>query len=127
MDANKKKQRMRRRRHRHIRKRLEGTPRRPRLCVFKSNEQIYAQVIDDWNSCTLLALSSLSAEMRDGLSGGGTVDAAGKVGRALGRKCLESGIESLVFDRSGYKYHGRVKALAEGVREEFKSEGKKPF
>ena len=127
MDPNKKKRRRRDRRHRHVRKKLEGTPDRPRLCVFRSNAHIYAQVIDDWNGCTLTSLSTQHQEVRDEVDGGGDVEAAKAVGTLLGRKCLDKGIEKMVFDRSGYKYHGRVKALAEGVREVFSSENKRAF
>ena len=127
MDPNKKKQRMRSRRHRHIRKSLEGTPQRPRLCVFRSNAHIYAQVVDDWKGHTLVAVSSLSPGVREELDSGSGVGAAGRVGQELGRRCLDMGLEKMVFDRGGYKYHGRVKALADGVRQEYESEGKKVF
>ncbi len=127
MDPNKRKQRARRKRHRHIRKGLEGTTERPRLCVSRSNMHIYAQVIDDWDGRTLAAASTLSPELKGELESGGNVEAAGRVGHVLGKKCIEIGLEKLVFDRGGYKYHGRVKALADGVREEFKNVGKEAF
>ncbi len=121
MNPNKKKSRMRHRRHRHARKKLEGTPERPRLCVFRSNAHIYAQVIDDLSGKTLIGFSSLNPAVKAECGNTGNKEAADKVGRILGKKCLEAGIGKLVFDRGGYKYHGRVKALAEGVREEYRS------
>lgn len=127
MDRNKKKLRMRLRRHYHIRKKLEGTAERPRLSVFRSNAHIYAQVIDDRNAATLVSISTLSPEVRDTIERCGNIEAAAKAGSMLGDRCLEKGIEKMVFDRGGYKYHGRVKALAEGVREVFKNAGKEVF
>jgi large subunit ribosomal protein L18 len=123
MDKTKKKNRLRLRRHRHIRKRVEGTPERPRLCVFRSNKNIYAQVIDDWNQRTILGGSSLSPELRGAIGTGGSVEGAKKVGELVGRKCVEQGITALVFDRGGYRYHGRVKALADAVRAQLKEAG----
>jgi len=127
MNANKKKRQMRLKRHRHIRKRMEGTPQKPRLCVYRSNEHIYAQVIDDWSGNTLASMSTLSNEVKDKVEKSGKVDAAKTVGSLLGRKCLDLNIRSLVFDRGGYKYHGRVKALADGVRKTYEEEGIKAF
>jgi len=128
MDVHKRKQLLRRRRHRHIRRRLEGTPERPRLCVFRSNKHIYAQVIDDWNGRTLLSASTLSPELRDSIGGrGGSVEAAAAVGDLIGRKCLEQGITKLVFDRAGYRFHGRVKALAEAARKRMQQAGARAF
>ncbi len=127
MNANKKKRQMRLKRHRHIRKRMEGTPQKPRLCVYRSNEHIYAQVIDDWSGNTLTSISTLSNEVKDKVEKSGKVDAANTVGSLLGRKCLDLNIRSLVFDRGGYKYHGRVKALADGVRKTYEEEGIKAF
>lgn len=127
MNANKKKRQMRLKRHRHIRKRMEGTPQRPRLCVYRSNEHIYAQVIDDWNGKTLTSMSTLNDEVKDQIENTGNVEAAKTVGSFLGRKCLDLNIESLVFDRGGYKYHGRVKALADGFRKTYEEEGIKAF
>jgi large subunit ribosomal protein L18 len=127
MDKNKKKRALRRRRHVHVRKRLEGTPERPRLCVFRSNKHIYCQVVDDWNQRTLVSCSSLSPEVRDEIKYGGNVEGAQKVGDLVGRKCLENGINAVVFDRGGYRYHGRVKALAEAARAQFAQAGAKGF
>ncbi len=105
------------RRHRRVRKKLAGTAARPRLCVFRSLTHIYAQVVDDESGRTLVAASDLEAEMRsDGKAGTKTV-IAGKVGALVGRRSVEKGIEHVIFDRGGYRYHGRVKALAESARE----------
>ncbi len=123
MDSNKKKKQMRLKRHRHIRKKLEGTPERPRLSVFRSNKHIYAQVIDDWNAATLLSFSTVNREEEAEFTSGSNIEAAAQVGKEVGQRCLKEGINNLVFDRGGYKYHGRVKALADGVREVFESEG----
>jgi len=90
MEPAAKKAQMRKRRHRRVRKRLEGTPERPRLCVFRSNRHIYAQVIDDWNRRTLASCSSLSRELRDELAHGRSVESAARVGEVLARKCIES-------------------------------------
>ena len=116
MKAGKRKAALRRRRHRHIRMKVQGTADRPRLCVFRSNRHIYAQVIDDWSQRTLLSCSSLCAETRERVQNGGTVAGAAVVGELLGRKCIENGVTAVVFDRGGYRYHGRVKALAEAAR-----------
>ena len=104
------------RRHRRVRKRVFGTPERPRLCVFKSIKHIYAQIIDDENGLTLVSASTLSSDLRDEISGGSNVEAAKAVGEVIGRKAVEKDITSVVFDRGGYLYHGKVKALAEAAR-----------
>lgn len=98
-----------------IRKVLKGTPERPRLSVYRSNKQIYVQLIDDINGATLVSASSASKE-NDVLKGN-KVEIAKAVGKALAEKAIQSGIKSVVFDRGGYLYHGRVKSLAEGARE----------
>jgi large subunit ribosomal protein L18 len=126
MDINKRKAVQRRRRHARVRARIEGTPGRPRLCVYRSNKQIYVQVVDDWNQHTLASASSLSPELK-GQPGGGNVQGAAKVGELIGRKCLEKGITVVVFDRGGYRYHGRVKALAEAARKQFQDAGAAGF
>jgi large subunit ribosomal protein L18 len=118
MDATKKKHKLRRKRHRRIRRTLSGTPERPRLCVFRSNKHIYAQVIDDWNGQTLASASTRSAELDD-LEATWNKEAAARVGELIGHKCLENDINKVVFDRGGFKYHGRVKAVAEGARKSF--------
>ncbi|MBN2796183.1 MAG: 50S ribosomal protein L18 [Clostridia bacterium] len=98
-----------------VRKKISGTPERPRLNVYRSNKNIYAQVIDDVNGKTLVSASSLEAELN--LSNGGNKDAAKTVGKAVAERALKAGIENVVFDRSGYIYHGRVKELSEAARE----------
>lgn len=105
------------RRHKRIRKKVFGTPERPRLCVFRSNKHIYAQIIDDTIGHTLVAASTLDPELRGKLQKTWNIEAAREVGRLIGKRALEKGIKKVVFDRGGYKYHGRVKALAEGARE----------
>lgn len=127
MDKNKKKTALRRKRHRRLRKGLEGSPERPRLCVFRSNKHIYCQVVDDYNQHTLVSCSSLSPEVRAEMSYGGNIEGAQKVGELVGRKCLENGITAVVFDRGGYRYHGRVKALAEAARAQFAEAGAEGF
>ena len=99
-----------------IRKIVNGTAERPRMCVFRSNKQIYAQVIDDNNGVTLLSVSSREKEMA-AQTGIKKTEQAKLVGKSLAEKCKEKGIENVVFDRSGYKYHGRVKSLADAARE----------
>ena len=97
-----------------IRKVLKGTPERPRLSVYRSNKQIYAQLIDDVTGVTLAAASSASKEAE---IKGTKVEVAKAVGKAIAEKAVQSGIKSVVFDRGGYLYHGRVKSLADGARE----------
>jgi len=94
-----------------------GTPERPRLCVFRSNKHIYAQIIDDTIGHTLVSASTLDPELREKLQKTWNVEAAKEVGLLIGKRALEKGIKKVVFDRGGYKYHGRVKALADGARE----------
>ena len=102
------------RRHRRVRGKISGTAERPRLDVFRSSKHIYAQIIDDVAGVTLVSASS----MEKGFEGfGGNIEAAGKVGKMIAEKALEKGIKTVVFDRGGFVYHGRVKALAEGARE----------
>ncbi|MBE3587492.1 MAG: 50S ribosomal protein L18 [Thermoanaerobacteraceae bacterium] len=108
---------LRAKRHRRVRKKIAGTPQRPRLNVFRSLNHIYAQIVDDEQGTTLISASSLSPELRGQLSRGGNKEAAAAVGRLVARKALEKGIRQVVFDRAGYLYHGRVKALAEAARE----------
>jgi large subunit ribosomal protein L18 len=107
----------RRRRHARVRKRVQGTAARPRLCVFRSLSHIYAQVIDDESGQTLVAASDLEKEARASVDGSTKTGRAALVGRLLGQRALKKGIKEIVFDRGGYKYHGRVKALAEAARE----------
>ncbi len=107
---------MRKRRHRRIRKKVVGTPARPRLCVYKSLRHIYAQLVDDSRGHTLVAASTLDPEIRDRVKSP-DVEAAKLVGQLLARRAVERGIREVVFDRSGYPYHGKVRALAEAARE----------
>ena len=100
------------RRHKRVRKAVSGTPSCPRLCVFRSLKNIYAQIIDDVAGATLVAASSLELE-----GNGGNKEAAKAVGELIAKKALEKGIENVVFDRGGYIYHGRVQELADGARE----------
>jgi large subunit ribosomal protein L18 len=98
-------------RHRRMRFYMKGTPERPRLNVFRSNKQIYAQIIDDKNSVTLAQASSLKLE------NGANIEGAKEVGKLVAEKAVEKGIKKVVFDRGGYLYHGRVKALADAARQ----------
>jgi large subunit ribosomal protein L18 len=107
----------RQRLHRRVRRRVRGTPERPRLAVFRSLRHIYAQVIDDTAGRTLAAASSLDPGFRQQMQGGGNVAAARLVGRLVAERALAAGVRRVVFDRGGYKYHGRVRALAEAARE----------
>lgn len=106
----------RHRRKLHIRKTVRGTTARPRLSVFRSARHIYAQIIDDTDGRTLAAASTLSEELK-GLEAGGNVEAAKQVGTLIAKRALDAGVSSVCFDRNGYLYHGRVKALAEAARE----------
>ena len=101
-------------RHARVRGKISGTPERPRLCVFRSESNIYAQIIDDVAGNTLCSASTVEKEF-DG--NGGNVEAAKKIGLKIAERALAKGIDTVVFDRGGYIYHGRVKALAEGARE----------
>jgi large subunit ribosomal protein L18 len=108
----------RQRRKKRVRRRVQGTPERPRLCVFRSAKHIYAQVIDDTAARTLVAVSSLSKEVKPQLEGkGGNKEGAALIGGSIAKRALEQGIRKVVFDRSGFLYHGRVKALAEAARQ----------
>ncbi|MEL6221852.1 MAG: 50S ribosomal protein L18 [Cyanobacteria bacterium J06627_8] len=106
------------RRHRRIRRKIFGTPEKPRLAVFRSNENIYAQLIDDTGHCTLAAASTVEADIKKNISKGNTCEASSQVGKLLAQRSLAKGITSVVFDRGGNLYHGRVKALADAAREE---------
>jgi large subunit ribosomal protein L18 len=103
--------------HQRVRTRVEGTPERPRLCVYRSLGQIYAQVIDDRSGKTLVSASSIDGETRKNLKGGGNVAAAKVIGKTIAERAKAAGVSKVVFDRGGYKYHGRVKALADAARE----------
>jgi large subunit ribosomal protein L18 len=105
------------RRHRRVRKNIAGTPDCPRLNVFRSLEEIYAQVIDDEAGYTLAAASTVDREIRDQMEGKNKSDQARIVGEMVARRAKDKGVTRVVFDRGGYKYIGRVKALAEGARQ----------
>lgn len=103
------------RRHKRVRKLISGTEQRPRLNVFRSLKHIYAQIIDDTKGITLVSASTLDKELKE--SYGGNKDAARAVGKLVAQRAIDAGIKSVVFDRGGYIYHGRVQELAEGARE----------
>ena len=105
------------RRHRRVRKKAFGVSEHPRLSVFKSIKHIYAQIIDDQHGVTLVAASTLSPEVRDKVTGGNSIETAKLVGAEIGKRALEENITKVVFDRGGYLYHGKVKALADAARE----------
>ena len=108
---------MRKRRHSRIRKKVSGTTQKPRLCVYRSLNNIYVQIIDDTAGKTLVSSSTLDAASFKGHKGHrGNVEASRKAGELVGKKALEAGITKVVFDRGGYLYHGRVKALADAAR-----------
>ncbi|MBI4494859.1 MAG: 50S ribosomal protein L18 [Chloroflexi bacterium] len=106
----------RQRRHRRVRERLSGTGERPRLSVFRSLNHLYGQVIDDRAGKTLVAASTLEPELRSRVQEGNKTTAARLVGEELARRAKQAGVSRVVFDRGGYLYHGRVRALAEGAR-----------
>ncbi len=103
--------------HLRVRTRVKGSPERPRLCVYRSLSHIYAQIIDDRTGRTLTAASSIDKHTRGQFKGGGNIAAAKVVGKMIAERARAAGIEQVVFDRGGYKYHGRVQALAEAARE----------
>lgn len=103
--------------HRRVRSKVHGTDERPRLNVYKSSKHIYAQIINDDEGHTVTSASTLTNDLADQLKGQPFVERARIVGRKLGEQAKEAGIERVSFDRSGYKYHGKIKALAEGARE----------
>lgn len=114
----KQKRHRRKRAHLRVRNRVKGTQERPRLAVYKSVKHVYAQLIDDRRGHTLAQASSLDPQLREQLDGSGAnVDVASRVGRVLAERAKEQGIDKVVFDRGGYVYHGKVKALAEAARE----------
>lgn len=111
------KNKLRKKRHLRVRNKLKGTSVRPRLNVFRSTKHIYAQLIDDTKGVTLASASTLDPELRGSIANGGNVEAAQKVGELVAKRALEKGYTEVVFDRGGYLYHGRVKALADAARE----------
>lgn len=102
------------RRHRRLRKKISGTPERPRLAVFRSNRHLYAQVIDDLSGRTVASASTLDPNLK---VDGNSVETAAKVGELVAERALEQGLSTVVFDRGGYRFHGKVKALADSARE----------
>ena len=110
------KNKLRQKRHLRVRKNIIGTAQRPRLNVYRSLKNIYAQIIDDEMGTTLISASSLDEEFKD-IKNTSNKEAANKVGQLIGKKALEKGIKQVVFDRGGYIYHGRIKEFAEGARE----------
>ena len=108
----------RQRRHQRIRKRLQGTGEKPRLSVYKSLNNIYAQLVDDVAGKTILSASTLQKDIRTAVKHGGNLDAAKKVGASLAQKALDKKITNVVFDRGGFRYHGCIKALADAAREQ---------
>ena len=108
---------LRARRRRRIRKKISGTTERPRLSVFRSNKHIYAQIIDDVKGATVAAASSVDKDLKAKLKTGANIDAAKEVGKLVAERAVKAGVKEVVFDRGGYLFHGRVKALAEGARE----------
>ena len=108
---------VRQNKHRRIRSRLSGTPEKPRLSVFRSNNHMYAQVIDDEAGNTIVSASTVQADVKKGLDKTNNVEAAKKLGEVIAKKALDNGIKTVVFDRGGYIYQGKVKALAEAARE----------
>lgn len=104
-------------RHKRVRKKISGTPEKPRLNVYKSNANIYAQIIDDTEGKTLVQASSIDKELKETLKNGGNMEAAKAVGSLIGKRAKEKGIEKVVFDRSGYLYHGKIKELGDAARE----------
>ena len=108
---------VRMKKHRRIRNRFSGTAERPRLAVFRSNNHMYVQVIDDVAGNTLVSASTLQGEVKEGLEKTNNIDAAAKLGSVIAKKAIDKGIKTVVFDRGGYIYQGKVKALADAARE----------
>lgn len=110
-------QAVRTRKHMSIRNKISGTAERPRLSVYRSNNNIFAQLIDDVNGTTLVSASTVDKGLKASVENGGNLEAAKLVGKTIGERAVEKGIKRVVFDRSGYKYIGRIAALAEAARE----------
>ncbi|MBP5655021.1 MAG: 50S ribosomal protein L18 [Clostridiales bacterium] len=111
------KNKIRKRKHVRVRKKISGTAECPRLCVFRSNAHIYAQIIDDVAGTTLAAASTLDKDVKSSVSVGSNIEAASQVGKLIAERAQAKGITEVVFDRGGYLYHGRVAALAQAARE----------
>ena len=112
-----KKEEARKARHFRVRKKVSGTSEKPRLNVFRSINNIYVQAIDDFTGNTVIAASSIDKELKGKIKSGGNIEAAETVGALVAKKALDKGIKQVVFDRGGYLYHGRIKALADAARE----------
>ena len=108
---------IREKKHRRQRNYISGTAQCPRLAVFRSNKHMYAQIVDDVAGKTLVAASTLQADVREGLQYTDNVEAAAAVGKAIGEKAVQAGIKEVVFDRGGFLYHGKIQALADAARE----------
>ncbi len=117
MTNNNSKNKVRQRRHIRVRKKIVGTPERPRLNVFRSLSNMYAQIIDDTTGKTLVSASTLDKAIKEKIDFGGNVEASKEVGKLVAERALAAGINTVVFDRGGYIYHGRVASLAEAARE----------
>ena len=117
MNKLQKKQAGLRRRHMRVRGKISGTAQRPRLCITRSNSNLYAQFVDDVAGKTLLGISTLGPDFKATGKSGATVEGAAALGEIIGKKALEAGITEIVFDRGGNLYHGRIKAVADGARE----------
>ncbi len=117
MDASAGRRQARIKRQTRVRQKVRGTEQRPRLCVFRSAKHMYAQIIEDTTGKTLLSVSTISKDVAGDVKYPGNVEAAKAVGEAIAKKALEQKIKQVVFDRNGFLYHGRVKALAEAARE----------
>jgi large subunit ribosomal protein L18 len=104
-------------RHDRVRKRVAGTGERPRLAVFRSLNNLYAQVINDETGATIVSASTIDKEMKSTVKSGGNIEAAKAVGALVAKRAADKGVKQVVFDRGGYQYHGRVKALADAARE----------
>jgi large subunit ribosomal protein L18 len=114
--SRKSREQKRTKRHLHVRRHLAGTPQRPRVSVYRSLSQIYAQIIDDTTGKTLVAVSTIDKELREKIGKLKKAEQAKEVGKTLAQRAQKAGIQQVVFDRGGYRYHGRVKALAEAAR-----------
>ena len=108
---------MRQKKHRRLRNHIVGTAQRPRLCVFRSNLHMYAQIIDDTKGCTLVAASTVDPEVKAQVEKTNNVEAAAVVGTVIAKRAAEKGIDKVVFDRGGFLYHGKIQALADAARE----------
>lgn len=111
------KNKARQKRHLRVRKKIEGTPARPRLNIFRSSKHMYAQLIDDLNGVTIASASTQDKELKGQIENGGNIEAAQQVGALVAKRATEKGINKVVFDRGGYLYHGRIQALADAARE----------